>query len=382
MDVPATGAPLLPMPPLLKWPGGKSAELPALVRSLVAPPARIIEPFAGGAALSWHLAACEAALNDTCSELIAFYRAVATGDPQMLGPLQALGGLWTALGDTAGLQDLAAAFASAAHLDSAIAACRVDPVLCHGIAIDPSGLQTAIHDALRAKIQRMRRLQATRGDLSVADIAANLEGAIKAGLYLAVRDRFNATRDQPAEPSRAALFYFLRETCYAAMFRHSRDGRFNVPFGGLTYRGKDLAGKTDHLQDSAVVARLQRTALRCGDFEDFLDSVRPTAADLVFADPPYDSAFSTYARNAFGPADHRRLAACLQRMQRHCAVRLVVNDTPLMRALYPASRWRVTAYPKTYRWTIKDRNERATVHLLIASDPEPQPTIDAPAAQW
>ena len=44
------------------------------------------------------------------------------------------------------------------------------------------------------------------------------------------------------------------------------------------------------------------------DFETFLRTTQPGENDFVFLDPPYDSEFCTYAKNAFTRDDQRRLA--------------------------------------------------------------------------
>src|SRR5262249_32056249 len=62
--------------PIVKWVGGKSKLIPELVRRAPSSFRRYFEPFAGGAALFFHLAPRAAVLSDTNAELIAFYRAV------------------------------------------------------------------------------------------------------------------------------------------------------------------------------------------------------------------------------------------------------------------------------------------------------------------
>ena len=44
------------------------------------------------------------------------------------------------------------------------------------------------------------------------------------------------------------------------------------------------------------------------DFEDFFILHKPKKNDFVFLDPPYDSEFSTYAKNEFTRKDQERLA--------------------------------------------------------------------------
>ena len=60
------------VPPFLKWPGGKSQELPSI--AALAPPltGRLIDPFVGGGAVLLATPPVVAAwANDACPELVA-----------------------------------------------------------------------------------------------------------------------------------------------------------------------------------------------------------------------------------------------------------------------------------------------------------------------
>lgn len=63
--------------PIIKWVGGKTRFLPELVKRMPRSYNRYFEPFAGGAALFFHLEPqCPAFLSDVNADLIAMYRAV------------------------------------------------------------------------------------------------------------------------------------------------------------------------------------------------------------------------------------------------------------------------------------------------------------------
>lgn len=83
-DLPKDAAPSQAGLPLLKWVGGKARLLPAITGEYTGQ-RHIVEPFFGGGALSFHLAARTAGLtvnaNDRISELIDIYQAV-RADPQ------------------------------------------------------------------------------------------------------------------------------------------------------------------------------------------------------------------------------------------------------------------------------------------------------------
>lgn len=64
--------------PIIKWAGGKQSLLAELARR--APPTfgRYFEPFAGGAAMFFHLAPQDAVLSDTNADLVNLYQVLAT----------------------------------------------------------------------------------------------------------------------------------------------------------------------------------------------------------------------------------------------------------------------------------------------------------------
>lgn len=71
----------IPGSPIVKWVGGKTRLLPEIAARLPRTYGRYFEPFAGGAAVFFHLAPHAAVLADRNADLIATYRAVAT-DPE------------------------------------------------------------------------------------------------------------------------------------------------------------------------------------------------------------------------------------------------------------------------------------------------------------
>lgn len=64
------------MKPLLKWVGGKRQLLAELTRRMPDDYHTYFEPFFGGGALYFHIAACPAVINDQNSSLIRFYQTV------------------------------------------------------------------------------------------------------------------------------------------------------------------------------------------------------------------------------------------------------------------------------------------------------------------
>ena len=360
-----------PLTPFLKWPGGKTLELPAIAAA--APPlsGRFIDPFVGGGSVLLAAPAEVPALaNDACRDLVEVYARAASGDNAFRVAVDGLAAAWD---DLIRLDALYAELALAEPSpDDDGAATLADHLRSLGQVLGQAGpglgrtFEDRIAPELRAKLGRIRRLEARHGALSAPDLLANVEGAIRASVYMSVRARYNAARLADRwDAIRAADFLFLREYAYAAMFRFNRRNEFNVPFGGISYNRKSLAEKGRLLFGPSMLARLMTTDFWSEDFEPFLAACAPAADDFVFVDPPYDSDFSSYDNRAFDAADQVRLERVLAALPAN--VMVVIKDAPAIRALYPADRWQMVEAPKTYMWTIKSRNDRRATHLTITN---------------
>jgi len=137
-----------------------------------------------------------------------------------------------------------------------------------------------------------------------------------------------------APVERAARTIFLNKTCFNGLYRVNSRGLFNVPFGRIWWA---------NICDEEALARTSRqlrgARLLTGDYERALETAGP--GDLVYLDPPYLSrgdgaaTFYAYQPRTFGEAEHRRLAATFQDLDRRgCHVLLSNSNTELVRELY------------------------------------------------
>ena len=361
------------MTPFLKWPGGKTRELPLIASAAPELIGRFIDPFVGGGSVL--LAApvdVPAWANDATKDLVGLYVAAASRDARFTHAAAGLASAWDDLADPESIYaDLADAFV-ARSADRATGILEREVRTLQAL-VEPagSGLSESfgrrLVSDLPRKFARMLSVERSVGlTLSRVDLLANVEGTIRAAMYISVRARYNKARVAGrTDPVRLADFLFLREFAYAAMFRFNRRGEFNVPYGGISYNRKSFADKLALLAAPEMQARLLNTEWRYGDFEAFLAEAAPQAGDFVFVDPPYDSDFSRYDDLPFGPPDQERLQRALERLP--ARVMVVIKDTPLIRELYRSDRWRVVEADKTYMWTIKSRNDRAATHLTITN---------------
>jgi DNA adenine methylase len=173
----------------------------------------------------------------------------------------------------------------------------VEP-LCGGLAVALGLLpqQALINDINPHLINFYRWLQ--RG------LRIDLEMRNDASLFYAHRERFNTLIriGQTTSAEAAALFYYLNRTGFNGLCRFNRRGEFNVPFGRyhrINYTF-DFTAYRD-IFDSWELATGPTEAL----------PIEP--ADFIYADPPYDVPFTSYAKEGFGWDDQVRLATWLAR---------------------------------------------------------------------
>ena len=366
---------------LLKWAGGKEQELKYILPH-IPPFRRYYEPFVGGGAVFFSLQAQEKYINDMSPELIRLYHMVAENNRDFFQALSHLLQSWQCIGEfvhmhTDTLLATYEAYSRGKQSESGMKEMLSAFVECHSDALRSiAGVSFAlasdrfvqeVTSNLLRKTARMKALERKKGTLPKGDILANIEGALKSAFYMYLRHLYNATDAWAIAPALAtAIFFFVRENAYASMFRYNRQGEFNVPYGGISYNRKDVARKIAALQSPAIQHHLARTVIENMDFEAFLQKHTPTTEDFIFLDPPYDSEFSTYARNVFSKHDQERLARYLLH---DCSAKflLVIKNTALIRSLYDNAALRIQTFDKTYLVSFQDRNNRAAEHLLITN---------------
>ena len=362
------------MRPFIKWPGGKTDELPHILQYIPANILHYYEPFVGGGAVYWGFPQIEHYfLNDRSEELIGLYRQVWENFPDFLTTVAQLDSFWLTLDQIASLsmEPLMQVFLQGRH-EKVIAYAKIEEILatqgeCLQLLadkpwIDYTQVMASLVQSLGQKMQRMLRLEEKKGTLSQEDLILNLTTGLKCGAYTYLRSIYNRRRQLKLDPStESAVFYFIREYCYSSMFRYNQSGEFNVPYGGSSYNDKTLSCKLHPLLNVDAQARLQRTSLSCLDFEVFLSSHSPAQNDFIFLDPPYDTTFSTYAQNQFTNVDHQRLAAFCQATP--AKFMLVIKSTSFIRELYRS--FRIIHFEKKYLVSFQNRNAKDAEHLII-----------------
>jgi DNA adenine methylase len=161
----------------------------------------------------------------------------------------------------------------------------------------------------------LKRLEALQGRTSEED-------------YYAIRAEKPATKVE-----RAARLIYLNKTGYNGLYRVNSKGGFNVPYG--RYKRPKIYDP-QRLGDVSRV--LQDVEIRVADFEETCSKAK--RGDAVYLDPPYlplskTASFSAYHHEAFGLAEHERLAEVFGSLRRRRVVAVLSNSaTPETRSLY------------------------------------------------
>ena len=152
--------------------------------------------------------------------------------------------------------------------------------------------------------------------------------------YYAVRERFND--GSLNRIARAAHLIYLNRTGFNGLYRSSKKGAFNVPWGR-----HETPPEVDDIRIKLASRALKDAAIFDADFGLALRDVKP--GDVVYLDPPYvpasKSANFTGYSSEFGLAEHQRLSDAFRDIsKRGCWAVMSNSDTPLVRELYQGFR--------------------------------------------
>lgn len=214
---------------------------------------------------------------------------------------------------------------------------------------------------LNNKRTRTRTLEDKNSNITDKDILENMEAGMKSAYYMYIRYLHNHSAKLSCG-QQAAIFFFIREYCYSSMFRYNQKGEFNVPYGGISYNKKNLKKKFEYLLSEELSKKLCTANISCMDFEKFLYDVSVKKDDFIFLDPPYDTEFSTYSQNKFGPEEQIRLCRFLK--QTPAKIMLIIKNTDFINKLYEND-FEIIKFRKKYSVNFMNRNDCQAEHLLI-----------------
>lgn len=188
--------------------------------------------------------------------------------------------------------------------------------------------------------------------------------AVHQAFYFIVRDMYNdwlLGGEGYTSAEKSSHWFFIREFCYGSMFRFSRDGKFNIPYGGFGYNTKCFSCKVEEVCSEKVRALFDRTILKNEDFSLFLHRDF-SEDDFIFLDPPYDSTFSEYDNNSFTQKDQKRLKECLDGIKAKWVI--VIRKTDFISELY--NEYVQIPFEKTYSYHARGTyDDKTCTHIII-----------------
>ncbi len=164
------------MKPIVKYRGGKSKELPNIIKHIPEYSGRYIEPFFGGGALYFYLEPDKAIINDINSKLIKFYQDVQNNYDNLRKELKSV---------------------------------------------------EEIYKKNRLEFNNLKKIHPNE----------RVEDKNEA-FYYQLRDMFNGLTEK--KYSEALLYFYINKTAYSGMIRYNAKGEFNVPFGRYPHFNTDL----------------------------------------------------------------------------------------------------------------------------------------------
>lgn len=372
----------------IKWAGGKEKELPVILNNLPKKFDRYIEPFVGGGSVYFNINCSNSVINDKSDELIMLYNNIKTGNKPFINKLNEMNKNWILLekivsNNSKELINLYKFYKKNVIKNDDIKKFNntyseklykfvvkhseeFNGMLTEHFNIKIDNFIYEIKKNLLSKIERMNKIETKKGKLSDDNILENIESALKSAYYMHFRYLYNNKEELKINDEfYCAIFYFIREYCYASMFRYNGNGKFNVPYGGISYNRKDFFKKIQYLHSKELYKYMEKTQIYNLDFEEFCKSIELTKNDFMFLDPPYDTEFSTYANNEFGKSDQERLAKFLK--QTKAKFMLVIKNTDFIYNLYNDKKFNIITFDKKYLVSIKNRNDKDVEHLLITN---------------
>ena len=365
------------MKTLLKWAGGKERELKFIIPKLPQEIENYYEPFLGGGAVFFNIEDIKGRcyLNDVSLELINFYISVKQQDRVFLSSLKNLDSCWAEITKLFFKVEFDIVSLYTKFKNNQIEEDDISEFIDLyskrlSKSLEKEGdreviLEREIYKSLKNKFKRTKKLEKEKFNLPSGDILNIFLSAIKSGYYTFVRALYNAPSDfNVCKSEYNAIFLFIRMYCYSSMFRYNAKGEFNVPYGGIGYNKNMLRKKIAYYKSSQLAKKLSNVNFHNKDFEDFLNTKQLNENDFIFLDPPYDTEFSTYAKNEFSKSDQKRLADCLINST-GAKWMLVIKATDFIISLYKNSGLNIETIDKKYNVSFMDRNVKDATHLII-----------------
>jgi len=345
--------------PIIKWSGGKAQELKFFKDYFPKKFNQYIEPFSGGAAVFFELEHTPSIINDINYELVSLYKILSTNDKSFYMYLEKLSNkrkLITNKVSSFSKKDVLDIYKDSKRLDYQEIIINMKPFFSN-----------LIEKSIKDKIKRIKAIEIKEcKKFTVEELKEHIETSIQSALYFYARKIYNEKIDFNNLSFYIAHWYFVREFCYSSMFRFSKTGNFNVPYGGISYNKKNLDDKIKLLKSEKLHSLLLNTNIELLDFEELFKKYNYfEKEDFIFLDPPYDSEFSQYNKEKdFDKEEQIRLRNNLLKV--NSKLMIVIKETDFILDLYKKD-FNIIKFDKKYATNMRNRNNQDVVHLIITN---------------
>lgn len=366
--------------PIVKYPGGKEKELKYILPNLPSKINSYYEPFVGAGAVYFAISDLinKKYINDKSKDLIRLYRSIKNQDHSFFQLLSKMDEIWVNIEGYA-LNAIPSLWQIFNSMDKEI---KDDSIFDKYIIIQGMNKSFPYTDRpvkflcanLKRKFNYLLKQKQNSKRIEYQDFSDIILTSFKSSIYMQYRYLYNIKKEgYRTEGERAALYLFLRQYAYSSMFRFSKTGNFNVPYGGKSYNKIRLKTKIKYYKKSELIKTLNSTIIGDTDFEIFLNMFPPQKNDFLFIDPPYDSEFSKYDNLSFDLWEQKKLSKFL--IEKTIANwMIVIKDTQLIRELYPIglktannNHIHINNFEKNYSVNFRNRNTKKTKHLMITN---------------
>ncbi|WP_395317712.1 DNA adenine methylase [Fructilactobacillus frigidiflavus] len=341
---------------ILKYPGGKARELNKFEYLFPSRIDTLVDPFVGGGSVWIGSSAKKYIINDFSKDLINLYNSIKYNEKLLDLYLNKLD---TDLNSIKFDENIIKKIKNSKNLNEII---EVVKEFANKIKFNFDGIKQEFKNEYPKYVGRKENYIKKNDIIISEDLIKIMQTSLYASYYNSVRKLYNEASFENNQ-MRASAYLYIREFCYSSMFRFSKSGKFNVPYGGETYNKKDFCSHETFYNSDFLKDKIIKTKIYNYDFEKFINKLSFSENDFIFLDPPYDTEFSTYDNNKFDKNEQIRLANLLSNL--HVKWMIVIKDSELIRSLYPIDKFRYVDYKNNYSVNFKNRNNKKVNHLVI-----------------
>lgn len=357
--------------PILKYTGGKMREVPTIKHHLPARFNNYFEPFVGGGAVWLNVYAKHYFINDLSTDLMNLYKLIKDHNKDLIKYIKQIAHAWKMpyvkhclkyydLNDYSQIK----VFINQIFLDFY--------KNTKFLGLSKKQIKDQLSKSVLQKAKNLNR-KMIKSHSKPTKIGLNALTSVKASLYTLLRTVYNYSKDPIAH---VATYWIMREYGYSSMFRFNRHGKFNIPYGGISYNNKSILLKLHRAYSNVFQNKIKHTDLSNQDYQSALKAWNPGKHDFVFLDPPYDTKFSTYDKNVFGKQQQIQLAKFIK-YHLKANWMMVIQATPLMDKLYKNGEsvvggdgsLHIKGVSKTYmiNFRNRNRNNQKVEYLIITN---------------